>query len=161
MNCKTRTIDSPVGKLILAASGEGVAALAWSRKHLESLGLRGTEADTSHAILDEAERQLGEYFRGERTRFDLEFELNGTEFQVRVWNALKTIPYGKTWSYRELAVKVGSPEAVRAVGTANGRNPVSIFIPCHRVVRLNGEMGGYAGGIDIKTFLLDLERNRR
>jgi methylated-DNA-[protein]-cysteine S-methyltransferase len=161
MKCKTRTIASPVGRLLLAATDKGVAALAWSPEHLENLGLRGEKADASHPVLDEAERQLGEYFRGERTRFDLKYELSGTEFQVKVWNALKTIPYGQTWSYRELAVKVGNPEAVRAVGTANGRNPISIFIPCHRVVRLNGEMGGYAGGIDIKSFLLDLERKRR
>jgi methylated-DNA-[protein]-cysteine S-methyltransferase len=109
-------------------------------------------------LLLRAETQLGEYFRGSRKRFDLPLDLRGTAFQRKVWAELGKIPFGATWSYRELAERIGNPGAVRAVGTANGRNPVCILIPCHRVVRVSGDLGGYAGGLENKAFLLELEK---
>lgn len=156
-----KTVRTPVGPVVLAASGAAVAALVWTREELRRLGVAEARAGATCDLLEAAEAQLEEYFQGRRDRFDLPFELRGTDFQKRVWSELANIPYGETWSYRELAAKVGSPGAVRAVGSANGRNPVSIFIPCHRVIRSTGELGGYAGGLDRKSFLLDLERRGR
>lgn len=156
-----KTVRTPVGPVVLAASGAAVAALVWTREELRRLGVAEARAGATCDLLEAAESQLEEYFQGRRDRFDLPFELRGTDFQKRVWSELANIPYGETWSYRELAAKVGSPGAVRAVGSANGRNPVSIFIPCHRVIRSTGELGGYAGGLDRKSFLLDLERRGR
>ena len=103
-------------------------------------------------------RQLQEYFSGQRTEFDFPYELRGTQFQKRVWAALETIPYGQTCTYGDIARRVGSPNAVRAVGTANGKNPMWIVVPCHRVVGANGTLTGYAGGIDMKRRLLELEQ---
>ena len=101
--------------------------------------------------------QMEEYFDGLRTRFDLLYKLNGTDFQLRTWNALCKIPYGETWSYQKQASQMGNAAAARAVGQANGRNPLTILIPCHRVVGKNGTLTGYGGGIDRKQGLLDLE----
>ncbi|HKP98019.1 MAG TPA: methylated-DNA--[protein]-cysteine S-methyltransferase [Fibrobacteria bacterium] len=161
MKCHAKTLRTPVGNLILAATDKAVVALVWEKDGLGRLDLQPEKAGASCPMLEEAEKQLGEYFRGARDRFDLPFELKGTEFQMRVWNELRKIPFGETWSYRELAERVGNPGAVRAVGSANGRNPVSIFIPCHRVVRTGGELGGYGGGLENKAFLLDLENGRK
>jgi len=105
-----------------------------------------------------AERQLAEYFSGRRKAFDLRLDFAGTEFQKKVWRALLTIPFGETRSYGEIAKQIGSPKAVRAVGAANGRNPISIVAPCHRVIGSTGKLTGFAGGLDTKAFLLDLER---
>ena len=113
--------------------------------------------DATAAPLPAATRQLGEYFSAERREFDLPLCLHGTEFQRRVWNVLTRIPYGETWSYVQLARRVGNPNASRAVGLANGRNPVSILVPCHRVVGKRGALGGYAGGLEAKRRLLALE----
>lgn len=127
-------------------------------------GCRWTEAAADGAaatpLLERAARQLAEYFAGERAAFDLPLAPAGTPFQRRVWQALTAIPYGETRSYRKLAAAVGSPGASRAVGTANARNPVSIFIPCHRVIRASGEVGGYSGGSAAKGRLLALEAGR-
>ena len=109
-------------------------------------------------ILAEAGRQLGEYFKGKRREFDLPLAPAGTEFMHRVWKALQEIPYGETRSYKEVAAAVGSSKACRAVGLANNRNPISIFIPCHRVIGANGDLIGYGGGLDKKTYLLNLEK---
>jgi methylated-DNA-[protein]-cysteine S-methyltransferase len=108
-------------------------------------------------LLKKAAAQLREYFGGKRTEFDLPLFYNGTEFQRKVWQALIEIPFGETRSYKEIAEAVGSPRACRAVGMANHRNPLAIFIPCHRVVEHNGGLGGYAGGLEMKQYLLDLE----
>ena len=110
-------------------------------------------------LTDEAFRQLQEYFAGERQRFELPYELRGTEFQKKVWVALETIPYGQTRSYRDIARLAGSPRAVRAVGAANGKNPMWIVVPCHRVVGAGGALTGYAGGLEMKRRLLELERS--
>jgi methylated-DNA-[protein]-cysteine S-methyltransferase len=113
--------------------------------------------DAGHPLLVEAERQLGEYFAGTRSRFDLKLDFNGTDFQKLVWNALLTIPFGQTRSYRQIARQIGRPAAVRAVGAANGRNPISIIAPCHRVIGANGALTGFAGGLQVKERLLALE----
>ncbi|MEO7424848.1 MAG: methylated-DNA--[protein]-cysteine S-methyltransferase [Fibrobacteria bacterium] len=158
MKCYRKTIATPVGEIILAASEQAVMALLWNREDLPRLGLEFAPAGGTCDMLQRAEIQLGEYFRGSRKRFDLPLELRGTAFQRKVWAELEKIPFGATWSYRELAERIGNPGAVRAVGTANGRNPVCILIPCHRVVRVSGDLGGYAGGLENKAFLLELEK---
>ena len=108
-------------------------------------------------LLTEAAKQLLEYFSGNRTSFDLPLAPSGTEFQQKVWQALQTIPYGETWSYKKVAEAIGNPKASRAVGMANNKNPIAIMIPCHRVIGANGKLVGYAGGLDIKSTLLELE----
>ena len=115
------------------------------------------KAETS--LIKKAAKQLDEYFNGKRKVFDLPLVLHGTEFQIKTWEALKTIPYGETRSYGELAAMIGNPKACRAVGMANNRNPVSIIVPCHRVIGQNGDLTGYAGGLKLKLKLLDLEKN--
>lgn len=152
-----KRIRTPTGEMTLVGDERALVGLVWDESELERMGLAGAEPGSSPP-LEAGARQLGEYFRGERARFDLPLEPAGTEFQRAVWDQLRRIPYGATWSYAELARRIGSPRAVRAVGTANGRNPLCILIPCHRVVRASGEQGGYAGGTERKGFLLDLER---
>jgi methylated-DNA-[protein]-cysteine S-methyltransferase len=114
------------------------------------------EAESSE-ILDRAEQQLAEYFAGTRDRFELDLEFHGTEFQKKVWHALLTIPFGQTRSYLDIATQIGNPAAVRAVGAANGRNPISIVAPCHRVIGSSGSLTGFAGGLEAKALLLTLE----
>lgn len=109
-------------------------------------------------LLAKAAKQLEEYLSGKRVKFDFPLNPQGTEFQNKVWNVLKTIPYGETWSYKQVAVALGKPTASRAVGMANNRNPIMIVVPCHRVVGSNGDLVGYAGGLDLKASLLDLEK---
>lgn len=151
-----RTISSPIGELtVVERDGALVGLYMTDHKpapHLETFGER--DDDT----LPQLDAQLGEYFAGERTSFDLPLAPTGTDFQQKVWAALRTIPYGETWSYGRLAEAVGQPGAARAVGLANGRNPISIVVPCHRVVGSSGKLTGYAGGVERKAFLLDLER---
>ncbi len=115
------------------------------------------EEDPQHPVLKETERQLLEYFAGQRRRFELELDFAGTDFQIRVWQALLTIPFGETRSYRDIAIQIGQPTAVRAVGAANGRNPISIIAPCHRVIGSSGSLTGFAGGLAAKQLLLSLE----
>lgn len=112
-------------------------------------------------LLKEANKQLQEYLNGERKRFDLKLKLQGTEFQQRVWEELQEIPYGETNSYKDIAIKVGNEKASRAIGMANNRNPIPIFIPCHRVIGANGKLVGYAGGLDIKEKLLKIEKENK
>ncbi len=151
-------MDSPVGRLLLCAEGEVLTGIEFQR------GRMGKREDPPGAArrkpLREAIRQLEGYFRGDLQEFDLDMEAAGTEFQRRTWKALRTIPYGQTISYAELARRVGNPKAVRAVGTANGSNPLPIVIPCHRVIGSNGKLTGYGGGLDIKQQLLKLEGAR-
>jgi len=156
-----KTLDTPAGPLFLAASERAVTALVWSREALAKVGIAAMAIERgAPEILEAAAAQLREFLTGGRREFDLPLDLAGTPFQKQVWEALRTIPYGETWSYGELAKRVGNPGAVRAVGTANGRNPVCILVPCHRVVRSTGGLGGYAGGTDKKAFLLGLESAR-
>ncbi len=146
------TIDSPVGPLLLTSDGTSLTRLLFD----------GT-ADPSWsaapcAVLDQAVAQLVEYFAGERTGFELPLDPAGTDFQQATWLALRAIPYAETINYGQLAGRVGNPKASRAVGLANGRNPISVIVPCHRVIGANGSLTGYGGGLDRKRLLLDLER---
>ncbi|AMZ72573.1 MULTISPECIES: methylated-DNA--[protein]-cysteine S-methyltransferase [Pseudomonas] len=152
-----KTIQSPVGQLILVARQTRLAAILWENERLNRVRLGPLEEDTQHPVLKETERQLLEYFAGQRRRFELELDFAGTDFQIRVWQALLTIPFGETRSYRDIAIQVGQPTAVRAVGAANGRNPISIIAPCHRVIGSSGSLTGFAGGLAAKQFLLSLE----
>jgi methylated-DNA-[protein]-cysteine S-methyltransferase len=152
-----REIKSPVGKLKLVAGAKALVAVLWEQERPNRVKLGTMNLDPQHPILLEAERQISEYFAGERIRFDLPLHLDGTEFQKKVWQALREIPFGKTKSYLDLARAVGSPEASRAVGAANGKNPLSIVVPCHRVVGTDGALTGFAGGLERKAALLALE----
>ena len=152
-----RTIDSPVGLLTLAGRDGRLAHLRMvGQTHEPSRA--GWEEDGD--AFGNAVEQLEAYFAGDLTTFDVEVDLVGTIFQRRVWAALQTIPYGQTRSYGEIAAQIGAPGASRAVGLANGRNPVGIIVPCHRVIGVSGGLTGYGGGLDRKRALLDLERTR-
>jgi methylated-DNA-[protein]-cysteine S-methyltransferase len=150
-------IGSPVGALKLVARGDSIAAILWEKDRPNRVKLGEMEEAPDHPPLAEAARQLGEYFRGDRERFDLPLDFAGTEFQKQVWQALLTIPFGETRSYSQIACQIGSPDAVRAVGAANGRNPISIVAPCHRVIGASGSLTGFAGGLEAKRYLLALE----
>ena len=150
-------MDSPVGRLKLVASDEGLAGVLWEKDPGRRVRLKVDVEDAGHPVLVEAERQLEDYFLGRRTEFALKLDLTGTLFQRKVWNALLTIPFGETRSYGQIARQIGSPKAVRAVGAANGRNPVSIVTPCHRVIGSTGKLTGFPGGLDVKAYLLALE----
>jgi methylated-DNA-[protein]-cysteine S-methyltransferase len=153
----SKVIGSPVGPLTLVASREGLAAILWKDDNPRRVRLGHLVEDGTNSILLETQRQLGEYFAGRRKVFTLKLDFAGTDFQRRVWTALLTIPYGETRSYGQIARQIGSPAAVRAVGAANGRNPISIITPCHRVVGSTGKLTGFAGGLDTKARLLALE----
>ncbi|BDH46633.1 methylated-DNA--protein-cysteine methyltransferase [Salmonella enterica subsp. enterica serovar Choleraesuis] len=150
-------LNTPLGELTLLASERGLAAVLWENDNPARVRLNERIDASQNPILDEAARQLAEYFSGKRRQFDLPLDFVGTEFQKQVWAALLTIPFGETRSYGELAMQIGRPKAVRAVGAANGRNPVSIITPCHRVIGSNGTLTGFAGGISAKAWLLRLE----
>ncbi|HNM09879.1 MAG TPA: methylated-DNA--[protein]-cysteine S-methyltransferase [Mycobacterium sp.] len=154
-----RTIDSPVGLLTLAGVGSTLMHLRMVDQTHEPDRSGWEPADDD--AFPEAVEQLSAYFAGELTEFDLDLRLAGTEFQRRVWAALRTIPYGETRSYGQIAEQIGSPGASRAVGLANGRNPIGIIVPCHRVIGSTGGMTGYGGGIDRKRALLALEKSRK
>jgi methylated-DNA-[protein]-cysteine S-methyltransferase len=149
-----KTMSSPVGELRLIASDTGLAALVWKVHRHEALPGETPEHDPQHSGLLAAELQLNEYFAGTRTEFTLPLDLRGTTFQQRVWAELQHIPYGETCSYLDIASKLGDEKATRAVGAANGRNPVSIIVPCHRVIGANGSLTGYGGGMERKQWLL-------
>jgi methylated-DNA-[protein]-cysteine S-methyltransferase len=154
-----RPVDSPFGDLTVVASDSGVRAILWPHDDPARAGLAdATLVSRPSGVLDEAACQLGEYFAGSRTAFALPLDLRGTPFQLAAWRALAGIPYGETRTYAEQASLIGRPAAVRAVGAANGRNPVSIVLPCHRVVGSGGELRGFAGGLDVKAALLAFER---
>jgi len=155
MTACTTTIDSPLGRLRLVADGDHLVGIALpSERH--PLPVTGVP-DPGHPVLVEAAAQLADYFAGRRTCFDLPLAPAGTGFQRTVWRALLDIPFAATWSYGELAAAIGSPRASRAVGAANGRNPIPIVIPCHRVIGADGSLTGYGGGEPAKRWLLDHE----
>jgi methylated-DNA-[protein]-cysteine S-methyltransferase len=155
-----KTMASPVGTLKLVATDDGLAAILWEDDRPGRVRLNIVGEDKNHPVLVETERQLNEYFVGRRDAFDLELDFAGTRFQHQVWQALLTIPFGETRSYGQIAKQIGKPTAVRAVGAANGRNPISIVAPCHRVIGSNGKLTGFAGGLDAKARLLALEATR-
>lgn len=152
------TVQSPVGALRLFASDKGLRALLWPPNDYRQLKL-GVESieRADHPILVQAARQLAEYFAGGRRMFDVPLDPTGTPFQLRAWSHLCEIPYGMTRTYGEQAAAMGQPTASRAVGAANGRNPLSILVPCHRVIGADGSLTGFAGGLETKRFLLALE----
>jgi methylated-DNA-[protein]-cysteine S-methyltransferase len=158
----TLPVDSPFGPLTIVGSAAGLRAILWPGDNPARVGLGGIPLHPGSAdVLDEAAHQLEAYFAGSRTSFDLTLDLHGTEFQLAVWQALAEIPYGETRTYAEQAARLGRPTAVRAVGAANGRNPLSIVLPCHRVIGSDGALRGFAGGLDAKAALLTFERTQR
>lgn len=157
MNHVYRTMNSPVGKLTLVGSDLGLAAVLWEDDAPSRAGSGSVTEDTRHPILRQAQRELEEYFAGTRRTFSVKLDPSGTQFQNKVWNALRTIPFGETRSYGQIADQIGSRKAVRAVGAANGRNPLPIIVPCHRVIGSDGTLTGFAGGLEIKARLLALE----
>jgi methylated-DNA-[protein]-cysteine S-methyltransferase len=158
MTYKFKTMPSPVGALTLVASDAGLTAILWENDRPGRVKLGALEEAPDHPVLAEAERQIQEYFAGERTSFSVPLDFRGTDFQKSVWAALLTIPFGETRSYGEIARQIGRPGASRAVGAANGRNPLSIIAPCHRVIGTNGALTGFAGGLAAKEALLGMER---
>ena len=158
LNAVCCQMTSPVGPLKLIAHDSALLAVLWPHEQPQHLKLH-IQADAAHPILQCATTQLAEYFAGQRQVFDVPVAfVSGTVFQQAVWQALLNIPYGQTCSYKAIAEQVGSPKAVRAVGAANGQNPLSIIAPCHRVIGANQKLVGYAGGLDKKQFLLQLEQ---
>jgi methylated-DNA-[protein]-cysteine S-methyltransferase len=153
----SKWVASPVGRLRLVGSDRGLAAILWANDDPRRVPLNIVGENETHPVLVEAARQLAEYFAGDRKAFDLKLDLGGTDFQQKVWRALLTIPFGETRSYAQIAEQIGHPDAVRAVGAANGRNPISIIAPCHRVIGSNGKLTGFAGGLGAKARLLSLE----
>ncbi|HWJ35856.1 MAG TPA: methylated-DNA--[protein]-cysteine S-methyltransferase [Steroidobacteraceae bacterium] len=147
-------VESPIGRLLLQSDGVALTGLYMDVPSRPPRGMADWVENASAEPLPETIRQLGEYFAGRRRAFDLPLRLHGTEFQQRVWNLLKEIPYGATWSYGELAKRIDNPNASRAVGLANGRNPISILVPCHRVIGADGSLTGYGGGLERKQWLL-------
>jgi methylated-DNA-[protein]-cysteine S-methyltransferase len=180
-NLHAGRIDSPIGELTIIATQQHLVAVLWPNEHssrvpwahqhieqqLENASdtlmpqdHQGAAHSLGNAIVTDTALQLHQYFAGSRKQFDLPLTFRGTAFQAEVWKTLQTIPYGQTWSYGDLAKSIGKPNASRAVGAANGRNPLSIVVPCHRVVGATGALTGFAGGIEAKRYLLDLERDK-
>jgi methylated-DNA-[protein]-cysteine S-methyltransferase len=158
MSLAYKLIDSPVGELKLVASDKGLVAILWENDSPRRVRLSELVEDEHHPVLVETERQLEEYFAGKRKVFSVALDMRGTRFQKDVWEALLAIPFGETRSYGQLANQLGNPRATRAVGAANGRNPVSIIVPCHRVIGASGKLTGFAGGLNAKARLLGLEK---
>jgi methylated-DNA-[protein]-cysteine S-methyltransferase len=150
-------MPSPVGILKLVATENALVAVLWENENPKRVRLAELIEQVNHPILLETQKQLREYFAGTRQQFDLPLDFEGTVFQKKVWQALRDIPFGETRSYRDIAEQVGNIKAVRAVGAANGKNPISIIAPCHRVVGVNGKLVGFAGGLNNKEILLRLE----
>jgi len=146
-----QTLETPIGLLQVVCSDGALQAIHFSEQRQE-----GHPGDSE--LLSEAIRQLQQYFSGERREFDLPLEAQGTPFQKAVWQALRAVPFGKTASYKDIALAIGNPKAIRAVGLANKRNPIPIIIPCHRIIGSNGKLTGYAGGLWRKEYLLNLEK---
>jgi methylated-DNA-[protein]-cysteine S-methyltransferase len=151
-----RVIDSPIGPLQLLGDAQGLARIAFAGEHMRSVSSEPCDART-RKLLERAATQLDAYFAGRRKRFDLPLNAAGTAFQHQVWEALVAIPWGETRSYAEVARAIGRENAVRAVGAANGRNPLPLVVPCHRVIGSDGSLTGFAGGLDLKRQLLELE----
>lgn len=155
----TKKTKTPVGELTLVASERGLAAILWEGDNPKRVRLEPQREDPDNDILVEAERQLKSYFDGTLRVFSIPFDFAGSEFQISVWRALLKIPFGQTRTYTQIAKQIGRPTAARAVGAANGKNPISIMAPCHRVIGANGDLTGFAGGLETKELLLALERD--
>lgn len=152
-----KTMKSPLGNLKLVGSDSGLAAILWENDSPQRVRLNVVSEDRKHPVLVETERQLDEYFAGKRKKFSVKLDFVGTEFQNKVWQALLAIPFGQTKTYGQIAKELGNAKAMRAVGAANGKNPISIIAPCHRVIGSTGKLTGFAGGLKAKAHLLELE----
>lgn len=160
MTCFYKTMESMVGELTLVAGDRELVAVLWQGDNPGRVPLGPVMEDKNHAVLVETKRQLDEYFAGNRKSFSLPLSFRGTAFQKKIWAALLTIPFGETRSYGQIARQIGNPGAARAVGAANGKNPLSIIAPCHRVIGSGGALTGFAGGLEIKACLLALEKEK-
>lgn len=145
----------------MIADEKKLLAVLWEKEGYNEMPVEKGKEDKHHPIICETEKQLAEYFEGKRKVFDIPLEFTGTDFQKNVWNALLQIPYGQTRTYQQIASQLGNPKAVRAVGLANGKNPISIIAPCHRVIGASGKLVGYGGGLHNKAFLLELETKEK
>ena len=153
-------MDSPVGALKLVAHDQALVAVMWDNEDHKRVRLAELTENLQHPMLLKVKQQLEQYFAGQLQQFNLPLDFQGTDFQQQVWRALLTIPYGETRSYKDIALQIGNEKAVRAVGAANGRNPISIIVPCHRVIGSGGALVGFAGGVDKKQILLSLEQGQ-
>ena len=153
-------MDSPVGALKLVAHDHALVAVMWDNEDHKRVRLAELVENQQHPMLHQVKQQLQEYFAGQRQQFDLLLDFQGTAFQQQVWQALLQIPYGETRSYKQIAFQLGNEKAVRAVGAANGKNPISIIAPCHRVIGSGGALVGFAGGLDKKQILVSLEQGQ-
>ncbi|MDU0204951.1 methylated-DNA--[protein]-cysteine S-methyltransferase [Paenibacillus sp. MAH-36] len=169
-NLSYTEVATPIGALVLITSPKGLCRVAFgtmsqNQEDLQEWAARwfgkGTKLQEDAGKLASTVQQLEEYFRGERLKFDGELDLQGTDFQKKVWSALLDVPYGETATYKHIAEAIQSPKAVRAVGGANNKNPIPVIIPCHRIIGVSGDLVGYAGGLDMKIHLLDLEREEQ
>lgn len=159
---RRREMDTPIGTLILVASEQGLTNILFDGETPGAAGLPvDLPSDATDPNLEAAEAQLREYFEGDRTEFDLTLDLRGTDFQREAWLALADVPYGTTTSYGAQAAAVGRPGAARAIGSANGQNPIPIVLPCHRIIGADGSLTGFGGGLDVKQRLLDLEQSQQ
>ena len=157
MSLSYKFVESPIGNLKLVASEQGLVAILWEQENPRRVRLDDLVENAQQPILKQTEAELKEYFAGKRTEFTVPLDMRGTRFQKQVWEALLGIPYGETRTYGQLANQLGNPRATRAVGAANGRNPVAIIAPCHRVIGFSGKLTGFAGGLEAKAHLLNLE----
>jgi methylated-DNA-[protein]-cysteine S-methyltransferase len=157
MSLSYKFVESPIGNLKLVASEQGLVAILWKKDRPRRVVLDDLVENAQQPILKETEGELREYFAGKRTQFTVPLEMRGTPFQKQVWEALLGIPYGETRSYGQLATQLGNSRATRAIGAANGRNPIAIIAPCHRVIGFSGKLTGFAGGLKAKAHLLNLE----
>ena len=153
-------MESPVGALKLVAHDQALVAVMWDNEDHKRVRLAELIENIQHPMLLKVKQQLEQYFAGQRQQFNLPLDFQGTDFQQQVWRALLTIPYGETRSYKDIALQIGNEKAMRAVGAANGRNPISIIAPCHRVIGSGGALVGFAGGLDKKQILLSLEQGQ-
>jgi methylated-DNA-[protein]-cysteine S-methyltransferase len=157
MNLAYKFVASPVGRLKLVASDKGLVAILWENDNPRRVRLSELVECLDHPMLARTEKELDEYFAGKRNAFTVPLDMRGTHFQKQVWEALLGIPFGETRTYGQLANQLGNPKATRAVGAANGRNPLAILVPCHRVIGFSGKLTGFAGGLEAKAHLLRLE----
>lgn len=157
MRLSYKLVDSPVGELKLVASEKGLVAILWENDNPRRVLLADVVGESLHPVLVRTEKELQEYFAGKRRTFSMALDMHGTVFQKEVWEVLLRIPFGRTCTYGDIAKELGNPAASRAVGGANRRNPISIVVPCHRVVGSAGNLTGFAGGLKAKRYLLSLE----
>jgi len=162
MNSPTRFIrfGGPLGSMLLVAVDDALAGVYFEGQKYEPVIAADWRLDPRHPVLRQAQQELAEYFAGTRTRFDVQLAAQGTPFQIQVWAAIAAVPYGRTATYGDIARYAGRPESVRAAGAATGRNPLSVIVPCHRIVGADGALTGYAGGLERKRALLGLETGR-